>query len=326
MLEFNKLNNNLNDIFSFFTIILNNINNNNNNFIYIHDVITYLLLFCMNNIYLLQKLHKNIQYIIKQYIYNKQKYLNKLKNIEISLNNINIDIIKSYNEISIKKQEELNISLKQNIIYIHDKIDNNLYNSEKNNNLNLYSLNDIEQLLISNSNYLKFYKKDDNFIDYKYINLGYSNYYKINCYKYLKDTLPFNLLMYIQELDQIVIKLGEENNFKYINSKLYKVYNSKNEKTINNKSILCNNNIKDLNKKCYVENCKYYHDYIIGYKDNYHKDRQFSSNPIVYNCIDFKDGSKVKENIKNIEWFDAINIYQASLSTILIGCIHSLKK
>ena len=325
MIDFNKYNNNLNDIFSFFNILLYNLDTTNN-FNYIYNILTYILLFCINNLYLLNKLQKIINNRLHSYIINKKKYLNKIQDIEKSLHNLNSNIIKSYNDISIKSIEKIELHLIKNIEY-NTKYENIEFNNQNNkSNLELYNLHDIDNLLTkNNSEYYKFYKNDDNFIDYKYINIGYGNYYKLNCYKYLKDTLPFNLLMYIQELDQIVIKIGDDEHYRYINSKLYKVYNSKNEKNINNKSIICNNNIRELGKKCYIDNCKYYHDYIIGYKDNFHKDRQFSSNPIVFNCNDFKDGSKIKENLKKIEWYDAINLYQSSLSTLLIGCVHSLK-
>lgn len=336
MFDFNVINTNLHNLFSFFNNYIININNNNFN--QINNLIQYILLFCINNIYLLNKLLINLNSIIDTYINNKKKYINKIKDIEQSISNINDNIISSYNKISIKKDYSLQINLISNHInyniinnknIINPSLNdlNNLNDSHDiNNNLELYSLSNIESLINDNINYLKYYKKDDNFIDYKHINIGFGNYYKLHCYKYLKKTLPFNLLMHIQELDQVVIKIGDDSNYKYINSKLFKVYTLKNDNLINNKSILCNNNIKELNKKCYIENCKYYHDYIIGYKDNYHKDRQFSSNPIVYNCSNFKDGSKIKDNIKNIEWYDAINLYQSSLSNILIGCIHSLKK
>jgi len=104
---------------------------------------------------------------------------------------------------------------------------------------------------------------------------------------------------------------------------LYRTYDIKN-KINNDRSILCNNNIKSLNKKCQNGiDCKYYHDIILGYEDNYHKDRQFSYNPIIYNCVSFKDGLQVKENIQKINWIDAINLYQSNLSCILIACIHA---
>ena len=58
-------------------------------------------------------------------------------------------------------------------------------------------------------------------------------------------------------------------------------------------------NIKSLNKKCpNGKDCRYYHDIIIGYEDNSHFNRQFSYNPIIYNCITSKDGFYVKENTK----------------------------
>ena len=131
------------------------------------------------------------------------------------------------------------------------------------------------------------------------------------------------MIVYVKEINQIVIKIGNEKKFQYINSKLYKTYNIAN-KTDNGRSILCNNNIKKLNKKCLNGiNCKYYHDIILGYKDNFHNNRQFSCNPIIYNCVNFKDGEYVKENIKKIDWHDAINLYQSNLSCLLIACMHA---
>ena len=148
--------------------------------------------------------------------------------------------------------------------------------------------------------------------------------YKLHIYETLESDIPLNLLVYVKKIDQIVIKVGSEHNFKFINSKLYRTYDMKN-KINNDRSILCNNNIKELNKKCQNGiNCKYYHDIILGYEDNYHIDRQFSYNPIIYNCVSFKDGLHAKENIKKINWYDAINLYQSSLSCILIGCLHAI--
>jgi hypothetical protein len=328
MFDFNQYNKNLTTLFLTISEILNKLHIHNFNSL--DSIIKYILLICINNIYLLNKIIIQIKSIIYLYILEKKSYISKLKKIEISLNNMNTDVIDMYNKLSIKKKYILNINLITDVSYI-----DLLYN--KKDNLEIYELIDLDNLInssiISNkSEHLKLYKKDTNFIDYTNINIGFGNFYKLHCYKYLNNNLPFNLLIYVQELDQIIIKVGNNDNFQYINSKLYKVYNTKNDydiinnNTINCKSILCNNNIKSLNKKCYIENCKYYHDYILGYKDNYHKDRQFSSNPIVYNCSNFKDGSKIKNNIKNIEWHNAINLYQSSLSNILIGCIHSIVK
>jgi hypothetical protein len=322
MNNFHILNKSLNHIFIELILILKNINvyNFNN----LENIIKYILLLCINNVYLLQKLLNNIYILINLYLTEKHIYINKLQKIELSLNDINTNIINMYNKLSIKKINKLKIKLITNINYTN--YINNLVNIKQ--NLDIYELKDLDQLInniILYSDDIKIYKKDNNFIDYKNINIGFGNYYKLHCYKYLNKDLPFNLLIYVQEVDQVLIKIGNHNNFQYINSKLYKIYNIKNEKNIlNSKSILCNNNIKVLNKKCYLENCRYYHDYILGYKDNYHKDRQFSSNPIVFNCSDFKDGSKIKENLQKIEWHEAINLYQSSLSNILIGCIHSL--
>lgn len=314
--NYNKYNKSINLIFNFFNDVINTLNvdniyNDNNN------IITYVLLFCLNNIYLLTILHNNLVKKIRLYNKNKEKYIDKILKIEKTIQNINDEILISYNNFN----NNSNNLIKNNTL----KITYNILPIDS--NIDLYSLDNIDDLLHNTDKNKKNYifVNDNNFIDYKKINIGFGNYYKLHSFQYLNDKLPFNLLMYVQEVDQVLLKIGDENNFQYINSKLYKVYNSKNDKNINSKSIICNNNIKKLNKKCIIENCKYYHDYIIGYKDNYHKERQFSSNPIVYNCIDFKDGSKIKENKKKIEWHDAINLYQASLSNILLGCIHSLK-
>ena len=54
----------------------------------------------------------------------------------------------------------------------------------------------------------------------------------------------FNLLVYVKQIDQVVIKVGNENKYKYINSKLYRTYDVKQKKTNNDRSILCNNKYK----------------------------------------------------------------------------------
>lgn len=315
-MEFKKINISLKELFDNIDNLIININHNNFNSL--NHIIILIILFCINNIFLLNKLLNIIKTKIEYIKDIKQKYLLKIIDIEYNLNKINIDLLKSYNKLSINKNNLINIDLLNYEIK---------YNINENNNLELFDLNNIDDLIInSNRQYKKQFnfKNDKNYIDYKNINIGFNNYYKLHCFKYLMNSLPFNLLIYINEINQVIIKIGDNNKYKYINSKLYPVYLF-NEKNINNNSIICNNNIKELNKKCNVENCRFYHDYIIGYKDNYHLSRQFSSNPIVYNCNNFKDGSKVKENIKKIEWHEAINLYQSSLSNILIGCIHSLK-
>jgi len=195
------------------------------------------------------------------------------------------------------------------------------------NNTNLdildISLSNISELLNISSINNKY--QDDIFNNTKKenINIGFNNIYRLHTYNNIDDKIPFNLLVYIKEIDQVVIKIGNDKKYQFINSKLYKTYNIKNN-IDNGKSILCNNNIKKLNKKCQNgNNCKYYHDIILGYPDNAHKVRQFSCNPIIYNCANFKDGTYVKENIKKIDWVDAINLYQSNLSCILIACMHA---
>ena len=323
------------NIFNFFLNILYKFNTEHihiNNFIDLHNLIIFLIIFSINNIIFLNRLILILKKIIYHYIKTKTIYLQKLNNIENNLTEINIKILNLYYNISNIDNENYIIPpmhlQNKNITY-----NDNLYKNYT--NLDLYSLNtldndsNIDNLIsptISQQPIINLINLDDNYIDYKEVNIGYNNYYKLHCFKTLLSNLPFNLLMYINDLEQIVIKIGNEKSFKYINSKLYKIYNNKNNINKNIKSILCNNNIQELNKKCYSIDCKYYHDYIIGYPDNSHKDRQFSPNPIVYSCNNFRDGSKVKENINNVDWYDAINLYQSSLSNILIGCIHSIKK
>lgn len=289
----------------------------------INNIITLLILFCLNNIFYLKKIIIYLDKLILEYQIYKTQIIHKIRTIDKSLNYINTELILSYNKISDKsKIDYLSIELqKNNKLY---------YNSSNNNNLELYDINNIELLLdynIYDNNLI--INNDNNYIRYMNVNIGFDNYYSLHCFKNLSSQLPFNLLIYIQELDQIVIKVGNNKNYRYINSKLCKIYNTDKltniTKETNIRSILCNNNIKELNKKCYNNNCNFYHDYILGYPDNANYNRQFSSNPIVYLCNNFKDGSKVQENIQTIEWYNAINLYQASLSNLLIGCMHSLK-
>lgn len=326
MIDLNDSNTTLNNIFVIFFNFLskysiNDISIDNSSIIII---IKLLLLFCINNIYLINKLLDKIYKILKN-IHDVEEYLyTKIDNISTSLKNKNNEILILYNEIS--KKEIKNNNYIQFLLYKKKNFNHKKISS----NLDIYTLDNLD-LLIDNQNIIDpliNYNKDNNFLGYQKINIGFNNFYNLHSYQYLKSNLPLNLLIYVQELDQVIIKIGNANNYKYINSKLYKVYNTFDTHNTNyfneNKfnSILCNNNIKKLNKKCYSENCKYYHDYILGYSDNYHKIRYFSSNPIVYNCPSFKDGSKIKEN-KKILWHNAINLYQSSLSNILLGCIHA---
>lgn len=309
-MDLKKLNNLLNYLFESINYLFNNTNFND-----LNQLIILIILFCINNIFLLNKLVHLLKIKIIELKENKNKYLLKIIDIEYNLNNININILESYNKFSKKENNSINLELIQ---------DNLTFIINNDNNLDLYSIDDLESLININNNNLFNFKNDNNYADYKLVDIGFKNFYKLHCFYKLIYTLPFNLLIYIYEINQVVIKIGNNEKYQYINSKLYPVY-FYNDKNINNNSIICNNNIKILNKKCHLENCKFYHDYIIGYKDNYHLTRQFSSNPIVYNCQDFKDGTKVQTNIKKIKWYDAINLYQSSLSNILIGCMHSLE-
>lgn len=338
MIELNDFTIQLNNIFVIFFNILSSIltthipiNNHidcDNSYI---SLIQLLLLFCINNIYLLQKLLVKIKETLKLIQINKINLVNKITNIEQTLNKNNTEILFLYNSISIKNNNRNNL----NFILLK-KINFN-FNKQLSSNLELYSLDNLENNFINDDDSIDplITYNNNNFLGYKKVNIGFNNYYNLHSYQYLRSDLPLNLLIYVKELDQVIIKLGINNKFKYINSKLYKVYNTFDNQldhktnNINNfydyryNSILCNNNIKELNKKCYTENCKYYHDYILGYTDNYHKTRYFSSNPIVYNCPTFKDGSQIKENKKKIPWYNAINLYQSSLSNLLIACIHA---
>lgn len=296
-----------------------------------NDTIILILLFCINNIYYLNK----IVYLLENinYIYNNYTII-QLNKINKKINTLEIQILNEYNKLSIDNNYK-NIYI--NLIKKNKK--KQILKDYTKNNLELYDLNNLELILTENNlnnsdnlfnpeiiNY-----KNNNYNGIQKINIGYNNYYYLHSFKYLNNELPINLLMYIQEIDQIVIKVGYDGKYKYINSRLYSVYNNyqfgnthyRENNLDKYKSIICNNNIKELNKKCYNTNCKYYHDYIIGYSDNSDNYRVFSSNPIVYNCLNFKDGSAVSTNIKKIKWYDAINVYQSSLSNILIACVHS---
>lgn len=310
-MDLKKINNLLNKIFDSINYLFNDSNINN-----LNELFILIILFCINNIFLLNKLINLLKIKIYELKDNKKKILSKIIDIEYNLTNLNTNLLESYNKLSIKENNLINIELIQHNL-------NFVINTD--NNLELYKIDNIDTLINNNNDNIFNFLNDDNYIEYNYIDLGFNNFYKVHCFNKLIYTLPFNLLIYIYEINQIVIKIGHKDKYQYINSKLYPVY-FYNDKNINNNSIICNNNIKTLNKKCHLENCKFYHDYIIGYKDNYHKNRKFSSNPIVYNCPDFKDGSKVKNNIKKIKWYDAINLYQSSLSNILIACLHSLEE
>jgi hypothetical protein len=330
--DYNILNNKLEIfllIFNHLINILNDINNLN-----YENTINIILLFILNNNFYLNKLINVLKKFINTKKDQKNNFLNKINSIEKTLNNNNLNVLELYNN-------TINTTINNNSINNNNANNNtnshiqfkkiNFNTNIKPQNLDVYSIDNLD----NNINYDKFgdntsfdFSFDENYIGFKSINIGFDNFYSLHIFKYLKSTLPFNLLLYIEELDQVVIKIGNKYKFEYINSKLCKVYNlydssglTSNDYKTN--SILCNNNIKSLDKRCFSDNCKYYHDYIIGYYDNAHKNRYFSSNPIVYNCPTFKDGSKISINKKKIDWHNAINLYQSSLSNILIACVHS---
>lgn len=337
---------NLNNIF---IILFNKLDNILDDIEYYNDngIIKFILILCMNSIFLLNKVLIKINTIITYNEENNKKMLIKIQNIERILTTKNIEIMEIYNKlfnntdknitdknitIEILKKINYNTNIKVNNLKGNNLKDNNLLDT----NLNLYSLDNINKLISNNdssnndstnNDLLLNYKNDSNYIGYEKINIGFNNFYYLHTFYSITSNLPFNLLLYIKEIDQVIIKIGYKNKFQYINSKLYKTSSCSEKSLFSNEnkyhSILCNNNIKQLNKKCFNKQCTYYHDYFLGYNDNYHKIRTFTVNPIVYNCISFKDGSKVSENVKKIPWYNAINLYQSSLSNLLISCIHS---
>lgn len=293
-------------------LLIQNANQNN-----IEKNINNIFILLFNFLFIFKSLLNFFYIWIDKHLNDIKKYNLNLLYISNDLDNVHYNLIKKYNKLNL---------IYENITY-KKILENNVYNTNNKfihsnivkNNINL-DIIDISNLVdnsdIINNNY--------NNVPYEYVNIGFDNMYKLHIYNSLEDNIPFNLLVYVKKINQVVIKVGNDNKYKYINSKLYKTYDIK-HKNNNDRSILCNNNIKSLNKKCANgKDCKYYHDIIIGYDDNSHNDRQFSYNPIIYNCISFKDGSCVKENTKKINWIDAINLYQSNLSCILIGCIHSM--
>ena len=253
--------------------------------------------------------------IIQHNIKYQNKYKNQLDDIINDFSTLNTDLQTTYNSYleSKKKNNKIHYS---DIIKGYEKHKTHILKRHTTTLVDNLDIEDIDVLLNK-------IKPITNGVKFGDVDIGFGNIYQFHIYDTLSDDIPLNLMVYVKELDQVVIKIGTETNYKYVNSKLYKVYNSR-DKLNNNRSIICNNNIKAKNKQCLNgEACNYYHDPIIGYKEDAHSFRQFSSNPIIYNCVDFKNGENVKENIEKIQWYDAINLYQASLSVVLIACLHS---
>jgi len=256
----------------------------------------------------------------------KNKKYVKYKNMNIQkLDDLLLDINDLYNNVEnntiIIENKYIN-----NINYIDDKYDYKLFGNEFIDDVdNLDIINDFDFDIKSDT------KLSCNYInvpEYKMVNIGLNNYYELPYYEYINNDIPLNLLVYINNISSVVIKVGNKKKFRYINAKISRVPDNINEtKDKNNKrSILCNNNLIEYNKKCINgKKCTYYHDPIIGYPDIAHTDRQFPYNPIIYNCPNFKDGLYIKDNVKKIKWEDGLNLYQTSFSYILLGLIHSLE-
>jgi hypothetical protein len=243
--------------------------------------------------------------------YKEEKLLYKIKNTE--------------KDIILKDLKFFNTNLKEidNVIYDLYKNDNSLNNflNKKIKKKHNMSLDDIN--ISDGCSYISKNNMD-------LVNLGFNNNYFMksikNAEKHNLDDLEYNTFVYIKSLEQVIIKVGNPLtplNYKIVNTKLCKVYNSSKNSLNNTRSIICNNNIKEKSIKCSIYNCNYYHDPFLGYEDNYHVDRQYSNNPIVYNNSNFKSGDQVKENIKKIKWHEAITLYQASLMNLLISCLHA---
>lgn len=168
------------------------------------------------------------------------------------------------------------------------------------------------------------------------VDLGFNNIYTTYCIDSIDDTnihkIPFDTLIFDKSIEQIIIKLGNIHKYKIVNTRLCKVYSYKNNSD-NFRSIICNNIRKKTNQSqeiiCNLKNCKYYHDPFLGSKNNFHKIRQYSSNPVVFMnntpMYDFKSGECVAKNTEQVPWVDAITLYQSSLANLLIACIHSKK-
>lgn len=328
MEDLNKLNYNLYNLFknliSQFYIKSKNTQCSNKQNIYSDSDVNNIFVLLFNIFLLLDSLLQFFYCEIEKYNYNNEKNKKNAKLMLNSLNTNHYNLLKLYHN-------QYDIKGKYTYLKLLENVSNYKSNTYITSNINFMKDNieiyDIEDLLNSPTielNSICNIEVHKNKIQYEYVDIGFNNMYKLHIYNNLEDNIPFNLLVYVKKIDQVVIKVGNDNNFKFINSKLYRTYDIKN-KINNDRSILCNNNIKALKKKCQNgSECKYYHDIILGYEDNYHSDRQFSFNPIIYNCVSFKDGPYVKENTKKINWHDAINLYQSNLSCILIACIHSI--
>jgi hypothetical protein len=207
-----------------------------------------------------------------------------------------------------------------------------------------------------------------NFIGMLERDVGYGNMYTLATYRTLSESIPLNVLVFVVDLEQVVMRLGSKSHSRFVNSRLYKTTQSMQSppltlsqrentrgvshtiptgehaqcvkpqgdthisnlsnltttgKLHNFRSIICNNNLQSKRRRCQNRQCSYYHDPILGYRDNAHTDRQFPNNPMVARCHSFKSGDSVKKNVQSVDWTEAINIYQSALSNLLIAAVHA---
>lgn len=278
----------------------------------------------LNNNYLkiYESILDNANNIVKTIKKQNKKYTKYKNNFIKQFDDLLIDIDKIHTNI-----DNSNIIIKNNTI---TEIDN-LYNNYQYKIFNTTFLNDSDNLdiiddktIITSINKKKEY--DTIILPKKQlVNIGYDNYYELPVFNYLSNSIPLNTIVYVEEIKSVIIKVGNQNKFKYINATIGRVPENTIDKN-NQRSIICNNNIIKYNKKCINgHKCTYYHDPIIGFSDIAHYERQYSHNPLIYNCSNFKDGKYIKENVKKINWEEGLNLYQTSFAWVLLGLIHSLE-
>jgi hypothetical protein len=254
---------------------------------------------------------KSIKKQNKKFIKNKNKLIEKIDNLLVDINNVSTIIDNKLFIIPNKTITDIDNYYNHNQYKLFD---NSFINDE--NNLELIDYNIFINEKIHQYDTLILPKR-------QYIDLGFENLYELPVYKYLSSNIPLNIVVYIEELKSVIIKIGNEKKYKYINSSIGRISN--NNENDNKRSIICNNNLVKYNKKCINgKDCSYYHDPIIGFADIAHTDRQFSHNPLIYNCPNFKDGKYIKENVKKVNWEEGLNLYQTSFSCILMAMVHSL--
>ena len=181
MIELNEINIQLNNIFVIFFNILSTFLNNtisiNNTLEYETStiVIKIILLFSINNIYLLNKLIVKIKEVMTITKYRRDYLLNKINNIEKILNNKNTEILDLYNTLS---QKEV---ITMNSIPLLKKIN---YNTSKKiqKNLDIYPIDNLDLSFIDDNNLidpLLNYNKDSNYIGFQKISIGFNNHYNL---------------------------------------------------------------------------------------------------------------------------------------------------